>query len=152
MADHGLGMNGMFSARYICEVVSHTHDESEREGQNCEGKEDLFLEARRCRVEEGPFGERSRRCQREDAPREADDFLCSSHVDAELKKVHLASAADGANEKTRQEKQMIFFAALLDADIQAYTQAGTEYYGRVYRDGDTLTANQRIGEEAAECK
>ncbi|KZT70713.1 hypothetical protein DAEQUDRAFT_764296 [Daedalea quercina L-15889] len=71
------------------------------------------------------------------------------HVDAELKKVHLASIADGANKKTCQEKQTIFFAALLDADIQAYTQVGTEYYGCVYRDGGTLTANQCIGEEAA---
>ena len=42
-----------------------------------------------------------------------------------------------------------FFSTLLDADTNTYTAMGAEYSGRVYRDGDMVPDDQRIGETVA---
>ncbi|EPS97808.1 hypothetical protein FOMPIDRAFT_1149526, partial [Fomitopsis schrenkii] len=71
------------------------------------------------------------------------------YVDSELQQIRQASRQVGENEKEHQDAQTLFFTSLLDADCKAYTAMGTDYCGRVYKDGDTLPDDQRIGETVA---
>ncbi|KAH9927296.1 uncharacterized protein B0H18DRAFT_1003937 [Fomitopsis serialis] len=71
-----------------------------------------------------------------------------AYVDSELKNIRIASAANNADEETRKENQASFFKAILNADLKTYTTSSGEY-ARVYRPGDLLTRNQRLGEDIA---
>lgn len=71
-----------------------------------------------------------------------------AYVDAELRNIRIASAANNADEQTRKQNQASFFTAILDADLKTYTTSSGEY-ARVYRPGDSLTRNQRVGEDIA---